>query len=583
MALQTQRAQQRLELRTVKRHCTSTMPVPRFFTSSRKSNRKNPVTVNARLGRGEDMAGGEREEARSGGREKQRQMVDDAVVRWRTYVPASCLLMFTFGSSYALATFLIPLYQVDASFVSPFTSALGVQSFAIAISMLVGGYLLDAKPASLRAFLVAGALVIVLSVFGIIYAISADSPAMLFWCTSLVGFGLGTYYIAGVEHIAQWMPELEGLAMGFGMGSLGFGSIVGSKVIPALISTVGLINAWLAVMLALSVTPILLLPFLKFPPRGWDPRVKTAVIEGSVSGQSQEVGRKLQGELLLQPAFYLLLTIVAMGAGPGYGAMVSMPTIMRQTFDFTSDQVSSLFAIMQVLSMCTRFGIGALVDKASFGCGFFWSGAKNLCIFVLATQCLVLLLAQKFADSEALLPFEMCIAVLLMSFAASAVLAAVMSRQIFSPVNAAVVFGFAGGLTDGLTTMMFSILIANIEDAAYSSGLPGHKWHDPYYSLCFWFSLLGLMCAILIQRCGAAFEVISETGDVIEIIESSMLSEKRASSRLPDMHIQQVASKSDSFEEHLSHSLSRSVGMRGGFSLRSEDFAGRLKGSNSRA
>eukprot|EP00182_Erythrolobus_australicus_P002921 CAMPEP_0185832770 /NCGR_PEP_ID=MMETSP1353-20130828/2284_1 /TAXON_ID=1077150 /ORGANISM="Erythrolobus australicus, Strain CCMP3124" /LENGTH=406 /DNA_ID=CAMNT_0028530993 /DNA_START=470 /DNA_END=1690 /DNA_ORIENTATION=- len=403
-----------------------------------------------------------------------------------------------------------------------------------------------------------------------------------------MGLGLGTFYISGVEHAARWMPEYVGLAMGLGMGSLGVGSIVGAQLFSLMLEILGLVPAIYGLIIILAVPVVLILPVMSFPTHDVARMLETA---GEAQSSSNTLmGQKLGSKLLVQPSFYLLLIIVAMGAGPGYGTLVAFPSIVSSTFDLTPSHIASLFAFMNVLGMLTRFVVGFSVDYFSFGTGFFWSGAKNMAILVLAIQTVALCYIQTAIVEQKYVAFMVCIAILLMSFAASAVLAAVLSRQIFSPANSAIVFGFAGGLTDGLTTMLFSILVASISGKAELIDKTKHAElyavvYSEYFARCVWWSLLGLICAIAIQRCSAAYEYTGKSGDTVVVVEHHFFPPEKSAGKVDDRALAAlIASHSEADEEgefeqppHPSlSSLSSSYRMMGGHSLRSQRFEGYL-------
>uniref|UniRef100_A0A7S0ZB61 Major facilitator superfamily (MFS) profile domain-containing protein n=1 Tax=Timspurckia oligopyrenoides TaxID=708627 RepID=A0A7S0ZB61_9RHOD len=488
-------------------------------------------------------------------------------LRWTRCIPFSSLLLFVFGMSYSFAVFSLPLEQQSSSFLAPFTSALGVQSFSIAISMLLGAYILDSYPNQLQLFLFIGLILILIPIYLIQVAVSHLNSSLLYWSTSSLGFGLGTLYIAGVEHAARWMPELVGLAMGLGMGALGLGSILGSKIFAFLLDTFTLTQSLYALLLIFGVPLIVSIPFLRFPPSSFHPsqshNTEQSMTSSSSAPTKKLAGRKLGLALLKQPSFYLLLVIVAMGAGPGYGALVSFPSILKVSFGLTQKDASGIFAWLQVIGMLTRFLFGFCVDYLNFGHGFFWSGAKNLSMLILFVQSGALALLPWFQHTHQFHLFLGCLIILFISFSASAVLAAVLSRQIFSPANSAIVFGFAGGLTDGFATMLFSIFSASvlessIESTPSNSPLP-EQTYDIYFSTCVFFSLLGFICAICIPRCSAAFEYVNKAGNRIILVEHDEKKYASSSSLNTEIEVFDASHESEalheSFKKHSSENM----------------------------
>jgi len=481
-------------------------------------------------------------------------------IRWITAVPMCCLLMLLFGVSYGLAMFSLPIKDRSVVLLSAFTGGLGVQSFCVAVCVLVGGYVLDTYPSRMKTVLLIGLSIVILTISGMIYGLSANHPLLLYWCTAISGFGLGSVYIVGVELAARWMPEAIGIAMGLGMGSIGLGSIFGSQIFSLFVQIMSIEQGFFSGMVLFVAPVLILLPFISFPPPTFNPASVTAaappapsdaVESSNTTSPNHEhehhsdyaprlVGRKLGLSLLKQPSLWFLVVLVASLCGPGYGALVSFPSILGVSFSVGQSQAASLFALLQVLGMIARFGAGFCVDYIGFGYGYFSSGAKNMAILMLTLNSLGLFLAPVFQYYGYFQCFFACIVMIYVSFSACSIVAAVLARQIFSPANSSLVFGIAGGLFAGFCTMVFSLLSAGVLSsaqekariAAMDSGLDSvvipSSAFTPYFHICGAFCLLGLFSTLVLPRCAAAFELVSKQGDKIVFIE-------REEKDLPDL------------------------------------------------
>ncbi|KAJ8908327.1 hypothetical protein NDN08_005040 [Rhodosorus marinus] len=441
-----------------------------------------------------------------------------STLRWRLYIPVSCILCFVFGSTYSLSAFSLSLREYDPSMLSAFTSGLSIQSFVAAITLCTGAYFLDFFPQRLRQFTMFGVIAMVFQSVAA-YAVKVHSAGLMSLALSIEGLGVGVIYLVGVEHTARWMPDAPGLAMGISMGSMGMGQIFGAKCYDAMAVWLGgIVNGMHATTAVFTIPTFFAALIVRYPPEGWDPRSVEEIALLGDKIMSNNTGVRLGWRLVAQWQFYCLLWIVAMGAGPSFGILSGFPAVLNGLFGMSPGQAASWFAAMSVVSMVTRFCTGILADVCGFGAGFFWSGGKNLSIIIFSLQSLAFILIGVFYHAGSFSGVMLCISITFMSFSGAGVLAAIMCRQMFAPRNAAVVFGIAAGLTDGLATMLFGMYMAAVEDAAAVSAEPAEVYLSYFSNVIAW-SLVGVVCSFLMNKCRAAFEEQLDNGVVIEYKE----------------------------------------------------------------
>jgi len=76
----------------------------------------------------------------------------------------------------------------------------------------------------------------------------------------------------------------------------------------------------------------------------------------------------------------------------------------------------------------------------------------------------------------------------------------------------------AAGLTDGLATMLFGMYMAAVEDAAAVSAEPAEVYLSYFSNVVGW-SVVGVICSFLMNKCKAAFEEQLDNGVVVEYKE----------------------------------------------------------------
>jgi len=174
------------------------------------------------------------------------------------------------------------------------------------------------------------------------------------------------------------------------------------------------------------------------------------------------------------------------------------------------DRVVAIFSACNVVVMLGRILGGFLVDYTSFS-GFWWSGAKNCSIAVMALQAagaLALVHAVYVSHSVPLFLFGGFTVVWAYAFTSS--MTAVLARHMFAPVNSVFVWGVALGLA-GFVSMGSTALV-----------LPQHgPGHGPagfpvaFAAVLVLCSFGGLISSVLIRRCEPAFEIVIAGQDYV--------------------------------------------------------------------
>ncbi|KAJ8901777.1 hypothetical protein NDN08_003983 [Rhodosorus marinus] len=427
--------------------------------------------------------------------------VDLARRRWAVYVPATLLIMLPSGVPFSLGILASGLSDHDPLMVPAFVSGLGVRSFVSAVFVLLGSLLLDTRPESIQVLGIIGLALCALHVL-VGYGIQHGVPYMIYLGNSLFGISNGLFYIIGVIHAAAWIPELPSLAMGLCFGALGAGAIVGAIVLDLLVRMWGVVQATYAI----SVTLLILFGVgtvgLRMPPFSWDPRSDSeALVERNLAYS----GTRLGNRIFLHHQVYLMMIIVAAGTGPAFGFYTAFSNVARGVIGMSAETANLWFVAMNFVVLIGRFGGGYLVNFCGFGRGFFWSGAKNLTILLMAAQTLASILVVRAEEEASASLFLVAVGIYFLTFASESTLAAVLARHVFSAVNGGIVFGFSM-VSSGLATMAFSLLMASGLQQAATSGSFGVEMFKSYNDACTVVSIIGLIASLLITSCKAATE-----------------------------------------------------------------------------
>jgi OFA family oxalate/formate antiporter-like MFS transporter len=211
---------------------------------------------------------------------------------------------------------------VWALFTKPLTAGLGVNlaeiqvTFSILIVMQTflspfQGWLIDKF--GTRTLLAVGALLTGLSW---VLAAKATSVMALYLSYGLLGgIGTGIIYVGVVGHMVQWFPDKRGFATGMVAAGYGFGAILTTFPISAMLKTSGYQHAFLQWGLIFGVVGIAAALGLKRPNAAWLAQ-QHALISANQS-QKESAKSFTPREMLRTPIFWLMFAMMTMMSTSG--------------------------------------------------------------------------------------------------------------------------------------------------------------------------------------------------------------------------------------------------------------------------
>eukprot|EP00180_Rhodochaete_pulchella_P004005 Plantae.Rhodophyta-Rhodochaete_pulchella.ctg7364.p1 GENE.Plantae.Rhodophyta-Rhodochaete_pulchella.ctg7364~~Plantae.Rhodophyta-Rhodochaete_pulchella.ctg7364.p1 ORF type:complete len:498 (-),score=53.86 Plantae.Rhodophyta-Rhodochaete_pulchella.ctg7364:308-1801(-) len=406
---------------------------------------------------------------------------------FNAHTVSASTLMFLCGTLFALSVFNRPLELRDETAFGGgvLSGAMGILSITSAPSMIAASLYLEYdspranKSMRIRQMSLVGTASFAAFYFGS-YAAYYALPGLLVAAVALLGVAFGVFYLIGVELAAVWSSSI-GFGIGFAMASFAAGSICASLAFEFGIRAVGVVGALALTATFWVVTSSVCLRWLVWPDNSPDPMAKPA----------SNAGHRLSWpELLRSPPFYLFGFAAFVGQaayGPLYAyffsASYEFPGVYRPT---------SWFAAMQVVGMVARLAGGLLAETVS---------AKSLLLVFFALQAVMFGLL---AVNTSFAGFLVGALLLFVCFNAVASDLAVLCRDLFSPANAATVFGVACGLTMGVGEA-FSVGFFSVMDGSFRT----------YYGCLAALSGLGALAASIIQRESKAFRETLESGEVV--------------------------------------------------------------------
>jgi OFA family oxalate/formate antiporter-like MFS transporter len=194
---------------------------------------------------------------------------------------AAFLLQMALGAVYAWSVFRAPLVKQFHWSIEEVTFTFTISIFVLGVSAFFGGLWLNKKGP--RVVALTGGFLYSLGVF--LASFSANKLWWLYLSYGVIGgIGVGFSYIVPVAVLVKWFPDRRGLITGIGVGGFGAGALVTAPVATRLIQSVGVLQTFAYLGVALLVITTSTGFLMHNPPDGWKPA-------GWVPSKSQKAQR----------------------------------------------------------------------------------------------------------------------------------------------------------------------------------------------------------------------------------------------------------------------------------------------------
>jgi OFA family oxalate/formate antiporter-like MFS transporter len=187
--------------------------------------------------------------------------------RWGIAV-AAFLLQMALGAVYAWSVFRAPHVKQFHWSIEEVTFTFTISIFVLGVSAFFGGLWLNKKGPRIVAL--TGGFLYSLGVF--LASFSANKLWWLYLSYGVIGgIGVGFSYIVPVAVLVKWFPDRRGLITGIGVGGFGAGALVTAPVATRLIQSVGVLQTFAYLGVALLVITMSTGFLMHNPPDGWKP------------------------------------------------------------------------------------------------------------------------------------------------------------------------------------------------------------------------------------------------------------------------------------------------------------------------
>lgn len=176
------------------------------------------------------------------------------------------------------------------------------------------------------------------------------------------GAGVGIVYGCPIAVVAKWFPQKSGLAIGLTVMGFGISALLIAPLIKTMIDnpSIGLLNTFLYLGIALMTVIMLLAQLLSFPPAGWTP----VGIKSAFAATSAESIPDFSRQAMLKTRnFYALWAIYTIGCLAGLMAIGIASPVGTEVAKLDTTIAALAVSLFAVFNGLGRPIFGALTDK----------------------------------------------------------------------------------------------------------------------------------------------------------------------------------------------------------------------------
>ncbi len=300
--------------------------------------------------------------------------------RWLIAI-SGVIIMTLLGTVYAWSVFVKPITSLPygwdkASVAVVFMIIIGM----IGLSAAFGGILVDKKGPKFVCTL--GVILYGLGVLLGGVALKIGSIWLLYIGYGVVGgAGNGLAYVVPIATLIRWFPDRRGLITGMSVMGFGLGAFFIGKIVPGLINSMGVANAFFVLGVVYLVGNVLAAMVLRNPPKGWLPDGFTPSASTVSAADSFS-----WAEAKKTPQWYMIWAMLFLNISAGMGLLSKLSPMAQEVIKAAqgiTDEKQLAIAGGAVLATASIFnGLGRL----------FWAavsdkiGRKNVFLTMFATQ-----------------------------------------------------------------------------------------------------------------------------------------------------------------------------------------------------
>ncbi len=366
---------------------------------------------------------------------------------------AGVVIMLILGTVYAWSVFVKPIAAAQGWEIKVVSRVFMLIIGVIGVSAAFGGMLVDKKGPKFVAIL--GAILYGIGVLlGGVALHTGNFWLLLFGYGVIGGMGNGFAYVVPIATLIRWFPDKRGLITGLAVMGFGFGAFFIGMIIPGIINTMGVANAFLLLGSVYLILNLLASATLKNPPAGWLPKSFTpaaTTVSAADSFAWAEAKKTRQWYMLW---FMLFLNVTA-----GMGLLSKLSPMAQEVIKFAQniDDPAKLAVL----------GGGVLATASIFnGLGrLFWAavsdkiGRKGVYMVMFLSQAILYILLPQVTS---VLIFTIITCYLLSCLGGGFAVMPAFTADSFGPTNIGKIYGFiltawgAAGVVGGFVFAEFN-------------------------------------------------------------------------------------------------------------------------------
>ncbi|GAA0440564.1 OFA family MFS transporter [Lentibacillus halophilus] len=265
------------------------------------------------------------------------------------------------GSAYAWSVFTNPMADAYGWSTSQISFAFSIAIFLLGFSAAFLGTFVEKKGPRISGML--AAVFFGIGVMGTGLATALESLTLMYLFYGIIGgIGLGIGYIAPVSTLVKWFPDHRGLATGLAIMGFGFASLISGPAGEALVSSVGIPNAFFILGASYLIVMMAASQYLAPPPEGWKPKGMQDDQASQPKRQKEDLSQMTAREAIKTKPFWMLWTMLFLNVTTGI-AIISVASPMGQEIAGMSAVTgASMVGIMGLFNGVGRIGWATISD-----------------------------------------------------------------------------------------------------------------------------------------------------------------------------------------------------------------------------
>ncbi len=305
--------------------------------------------------------------------------------RW-IYLIVGTIINIIIGQTYAWSVFVMPLSTHFKWSPADVSVAFAIFHSVSCIPIIIAGKLQEVVQP--RLIILFGSILYGLGMLGVGYTNSLNHLYITYGVMG--GVAMGTVYSGIVPNIVKFFPDRRGLASGVLAAGVGSGALIWAPIAAVLINEYSILPTFkmlggLYLLLLCSLSLIIKTAPDNYTPAGWEP---------SASQQkNMSVAEKNWVQMIQDPLYYCIATVVVMGAISGLMIVAHASPILQTVGNYTALAAGSWVGILAICNSGGRAGWGAISDRigrmpslviiyAILGLAMFWLASSTWMIIV---------------------------------------------------------------------------------------------------------------------------------------------------------------------------------------------------------